>query len=279
MPGIIQTEYDDGRAIRVGPYSESKLLQPQNHVPTTPTWQPHTQKTPTAHRGPPSFRSRPPPLEIPAAPSWTAYGLNEPQWIPGGPAPMIYNLSPYARVALPPLVDIHPMLVFDMYQGDNPALFWTIDQPPKYAVPTPGRSSENLYHWKMFPATNPPSTAPINIQIEKFPSLLVVASSSDGSVVTIYDVLSAVYTGARRGAMELFCRALGLDPRMLNSNEMEVYGRMVTRDSSQRGPTMGQDEVSSNVRSTMGFQTRWAGLAPSRHQENVWVLHTLSIAR
>lgn len=286
MPGLIHPEDSDEEAIlvdyhRQGSYRESKLLLPHGHgavIPAQPSLDIRTQKTTAAHCGPPSVPIRPPPLSVPRAPSSTAYGLNEPQWIPEGPAPMIYELSPYSRVALPPLVDVHPMLAFDMYQGGNPALTWTIDQPPKYAIPTPGRLTENLYHWKSFPATNPPTSAPLSIRIESFSSLIIV-SPSEGGVVTIHDVLSAIYTGARRGATERFCLALGLDPRMFNSNAMKVYGRMVTRDSDQRGTAMGQDEVSSNVRSTMGFQTRWAGLAPSRREQDVWALHTLSIAR
>ncbi|PPQ93547.1 hypothetical protein CVT25_000287 [Psilocybe cyanescens] len=322
MPGFIPAEHegvvvnhDEHRHGRASYREESKPLYVpfpghgygHRAAPSHPP-RPSTTTTTTMHRGPPSFPF-PPPLSLPRPPTTTAYGLNEPQWIPGAPAPLIYELSPYARVPLPPLVTVHPILAFDVFHEQNPALTWTIDQPPKYAAPTPGRSNVHIhmpvhmnqnqnvnvnldmspYHWKSLPATDPPTSTPLRIRIECFSESLITvhplhAHPHNGGIstgiITVGDVLSAIYTGARRCATEQLCLAFNIDPRISGASAITNYGQLVRRDAraGARGPAMGEDGVSSNVRASMAFRTRWAGLAPSRREQDVWLLHTRSIA-
>ncbi|PPR06020.1 hypothetical protein CVT26_007499 [Gymnopilus dilepis] len=203
----------------------------------------------------------------------TAYGLNEPQWSVG-PPPVIYDLSPYSRVPLPPMFSIHPLLAFD---GREPGITWLVDKHPQQAMLTPGsammggRSPADLYHWKALPATDPIIKEPLHIRLHPFTSLITVNPTN--GVITVGDVLIAVYNAIRQNATQAFCTGVGLNPAFISSSEMAAYGRMVSQDANV-GPPMGDDGVSSHVRHLMEFRTRWAGLTPSRQEANVWVLHT-----
>lgn len=197
-------------------------------------------------------------------PITTAYGLNEPQWTIGVDIPpLIYSRSPYARVPLPPIFKINPVLSF----SSQLAVDWTIDQPPDSAVLALGYTHLDQYHWKTEPATDPATSTPIVVHIERLDFSVPV--SPMGNVVTVGDVLTAVYVGARRCVTERMLTQVGVDVRIVDR-----FHNLVQEMPRARGIKVGDDEVSSNVRESTGYWTKWVGLAPSGKDDDVWCLYT-----
>ncbi|KAF8962477.1 hypothetical protein BDZ97DRAFT_1920537 [Flammula alnicola] len=255
MPGVIQTRQGDneGRGHRA--------LKNDRGVIRIDT------ELPRAHGHRESYG-----VAYPRVAQTTGYGLNEPQWSEG-PRPLIFQLSPYARVPLPPLsaypITVHPLLT----SHGEASVIWTIDQHPTTASCTPGLSARDQYHWKSLPAMDGPHIPSLTIQIHPFRTPIVVLPKN--GVITVGDVLVAVYAGARRGATEIFCQDLHVSPHVMWT-AAEDYNRLAVQ---HEGPTGGDDEVCTNVRSYMDFRTRWVGLEPSPTERDVWVLHTKPIAQ
>ena len=122
------------------------------------------------------------------------------------------------------------------------------------------------------PAIYPTSTPSLTIRIPYASHPVVVfPSKSHSDVITIGDVLNAVYDGLRQCANDVLCKSMGLSPMLLSSQIPSMsYPQIVTQSSS--GLFVG-DEVSSHVSNCSDFKTRWAGLAPSPRERGVWVLH------
>lgn len=201
----------------------------------------------------------------------TGYGVSEPQWTEG-PPPLVFERSPYARVPLPQLsegpIRLNNLLAFDK----SPLINWFIDQPPSSAFLERDESYPEHYHWMSLPATDNPHLSSMTIRLDPFRSPIVVFPR--GSVITIGDVLAAVYYGARRAATETFCDELGINSSLLMP-AVQDYGRWV-RQSIR--PSGGDDSVCTSIRSYMNFRTRWAGLLPSTAERDVWVVYTKPIA-
>lgn len=198
----------------------------------------------------------------------TGYGLNEPQWTIGFDVPpLIHSRSPYARVPLPPLFKIHPILAF----REQPALDWTIDLSPDDAVIAVGYTHLDPYHWKAAPATDPPTSDPMVIYLECLNFYVTVKPG--GTVLTVGDVLMALYIGGRRCVTERMLAHVGLDVGI-----MEGYHRLVEEIPLVRGIKTGEDEVCSNVRLSANFWTKWVGLAPSGKDDDTWSLYTKHLA-
>ncbi|KAF8881041.1 hypothetical protein CPB84DRAFT_1792120, partial [Gymnopilus junonius] len=110
----------------------------------------------------------------------------------------------------------------------------------------------DMYHWKS-------REHPLKIRVHPFTSLITV-NPSQGGIITVGDVLYAVYHGIRQSATGAFCAGVGLDPSFISGREM----------MTNVGPPAGDDGVSSHVRHLLEFRTRWKG-------GGVWVLHTRPI--
>ncbi|KAF4609428.1 hypothetical protein D9613_012933 [Agrocybe pediades] len=167
----------------------------------------------------------------------TGYGLCEPQWSEG-PPPIIHHLSPYAPVPLPPLYPINILLA-----AHSNTLRWNIHERPETAVAAPVYSPG----WQAMPATEPASAGPVTIRLEPLKALIVVHASASG-FVTVADVLYAVYNAIQQHFAQ--------SPR--------VQGR------PSRGP------MGLNTTPLLDSRAQWVGLAPSRIEQDVWVLHTTS---
>ena len=197
----------------------------------------------------------------------TAYGVNGPQWTAGQPPPLIFSRSPYAHIPLPPLtahpVALHPLLT----PHGTASILWTVCANPISAACSQGLAARDQYHWKSLPAVpETPDVPSLTIVIAPFPSPIVVMPVR--GYITVWDVLRAVYDGARRGAVEL--RAA--QARVLGPHRApHAYGVLAAG-----GPSPG-DVSATDVREFMRFCTRWAGLVPSETERDVWVLRTTSI--
>lgn len=193
----------------------------------------------------------------------TGYGINEPQWTIGNDIPpLIYSRSPYQRVLLPSMYEIHPVLAFGQ-QG----LDWTIDQAPNTAVLALGCTGVDPNHWISAAATDPPTSTPITINIEKLAFSITVYPV--GTVVTVRDVLMAVYVGARRCVTERMPAHVVHEVGVVDDFRSLV--KVVPRTRTNR---MDDDEICSDVRRSTGYSTIWVGLAPSLKEDDVWCLHT-----
>ncbi|KDR66297.1 hypothetical protein GALMADRAFT_273675 [Galerina marginata CBS 339.88] len=253
MPGIINnddayfTPDEQAYSPRV---SKGNHNNPLTRIDTTTTTTPHHHAHVHAHRtshGSGESHRVPYPFRT----QTTAYGLNEPQWSVG-PPPLIYELSPYARVPLPPLFKIHPILAFSPSPAQDCALDWLVDKHPERAEPTAvGRQFMGGYHWTTVPATDPARGGGVlHIRLEPFRQLVTVHPGRSG-VITVGDVLRAVYVGARQNATELMMERLGVD-RSSMERQMSAYARLATH---AMGPVMGDDEAIERSR-TCGCSIR-----------------------
>jgi len=193
---------------------------------------------------------------------YTGYGLaGEPQWSEG-PPPLIEYLSPYHGLPLPPTYDINPILA-----RSESELIWSIHQPPYFAKPHPDSTTFNSYHWQSRPATTPSNVDAMFIHIRSLDCMIQVRARKE--IITIGDVLHAIYNEARKITMQVRIMYMGADPGLL-----EAIGRYRPVVSTIPGPPMGDDALSGNVSELMNFRTDWLGLSPSRTHNNVWELYT-----
>lgn len=200
----------------------------------------------------------------------TAYGVNEPQWSEG-PPPLIFEESPYSRVSLPALsatpITIHPLLAFHPVTP----IVWQIRDTPNNAGLAFYVKGKNFFHWLSIPAFEPTSITSMTIMLEPFDRpFIVFASDTTRGVITIGDVLTAVYRAARAGATRIFCEHLNIDAELL-APVIQQYGEIARQDT---GSITGDDTVSFSVGQYMDFRTIWAGLTPSTKEPDVWILHT-----
>ncbi|KAF9524762.1 hypothetical protein CPB83DRAFT_594485 [Crepidotus variabilis] len=214
----------------------------------------------------------------------TAYGLNEPQWSVG-PPPMRFEESPYGRVPLPPLpsINLHPLLYGG---GDNmnrsQPIVWCVNQPSSSARISSSSAFGTAYHWRTLPAaTSVASSTPpcsIIIRFASAPSftrpIVVFPSNPHSGMITIGDVLNAVYSGLRQCATDVLCETMGLVPSLMTTQV--VHGTNAAYSISSQGGT--DDEVATHVAQCLSFRTKWAGLTPSPFERDVWILHTKSNA-
>ena len=199
----------------------------------------------------------------------TGYGLNEPQWSEG-PPPLIFEKSPYSRMALPPLsatpITIHPLLAFHPITP----IIWQIRDMPNNATLASHIRKKKYFHWLSLPAFEPSSVSSITIRLEPFDRPSVIFASDTAKGITIGDVLMAVYKAARAGATRIFCEQLKIDMNLL-APVIQRYGEMASQDT---GSITGDDTVSFSVAQYMNFRTVWAGLTPSTKECDIWILHT-----
>jgi len=178
----------------------------------------------------------------------TGYGLCEPQWSEG-PPPLIHHLSPYAAIPLPPMYPINVILA-----ANSKMMRWMIHERAELAVAAPVYGQG----WQAMPATEPSSNGPMSIRIEPLRTMIVVPPTTRG-VLTVGDVLFAIYHGVRS---EVQKARYGSSP---SSNPSRRHGMSTAQ---------GGDQISMDVQSSMRSCTQWVGLAPSRTEPDVWVLHT-----
>ena len=199
----------------------------------------------------------------------TAYGLNEPQWSEG-PPPLNFEKSPYSRISLPALsatpIKIHPLLAF---HSDTP-IVWQIRDTPSNAALAYHIRGKKLFHWLSQPAFEPSFITSITITLEPFDRPFIVFASDTTRGITIGDVFTTVYRGARDGATRIYCKNFDIDADRL-APVIQQYGEMVSQDT---GSIAGDDTVSFSVAQCMNFRTNWAGLTPSTKERDVWILHT-----
>ena len=199
----------------------------------------------------------------------TAYGLNEPQWSEG-PPPLNFEQSPYSRIPLPALsatpITIHPLLAFHQITP----IVWQIRDTPNNAALAYHIKGKKFFHWLSKPAFEPSSITSITITLDPFDRPFIVFASDTTRGITIGDVLTTVYTGARAGATRIFCKHLNIDADRLAPVIMQ-YGEIISLDT---GSIAGDDSTSFSVAQYMDFRTNWAGLTPSTKERDVWILHT-----
>ncbi|CAA7263002.1 unnamed protein product [Cyclocybe aegerita] len=270
MPGVIHRDSTSSTNSRVS--KDDRRRSSTHHYP-----QHDSYPSPTSAAAVAPNQGYTPPYPRRAPTDYTAYGLNEPQWTVG-PPPIIYNRSPYATVPLPPLSPpppatpprIHRLLAY----ANEPSIIWSINQSTHDAqlARAPSHAS---YHWRTLPALEPsPSRSPssLTIRLAPFTRPIVVFPKARDGVITIGDVLTAVYNGARQGAMDEFCAALGTSQSAVWANgNMGAYAQMAMQAETR---PRGDDEVSTSVCSALHFRTLWTGLDPSRTERDVWILHT-----
>lgn len=250
MPGLTQTQYEDDGQRDHTRLKDRRFTQSGRALPPRGADGQHDSYAVAGHR----------------VAQTTGYGVNAPQWTEG-PPPVIFGQSPYARVPLPRLEYARPITINPLLTPNGPAsLIWTICQNPIGAACTSGLSHRDQYHWKSLPATNMPNVISLTIIVEPFPTPIVVLPTR--GIITVWDVLAAIYNGVRRGATELFGAHSQLPGQVMWSAPPVSSTLFVQR------PTLGDDEVCSIVRSYMGFQTRWVGLTPSPTDADVWILRT-----
>lgn len=219
----------------------------------------------------------------------TAYGLNEPQWSEG-PPPLIFGLSPYARVPLPPLppINLHPLFHCPDYPNKHrpSPIHWSVNQPPSSARLSSSSSYTNAYHWKALPALNPhtPSLHSLAIHVASAPSftrpIVVFPSNTQSEVITIGDVLNAIYNGLRQCANDVLCESLNVVPSLLS--ERLFHGSAMAGGASYTTVQLtsgGDDAVSTNLAQCLDFKIQWVGLAPSDRERDVLILHTKPLTR
>ncbi len=144
--------------------------------------------------------------EYPFQTTTTAYGLNEPQWS-FGPPPIRFQGSPYARIPLPypGLFSLHPLLRFNVHDS-NPPFEWRVNQPPASAKISSSSLYANHYHWQALPASESHSTyrSSLTVRIPSFTRPIVIfPSNTNSGVITIGDVLNAIYKGLRQCANDV----------------------------------------------------------------------------
>ncbi|KAF8156082.1 hypothetical protein B0H34DRAFT_716102 [Crassisporium funariophilum] len=165
---------------------------------------------------------------------------------------------------------INEILAYD----PNPRIEWAVNQHPRQAMCASLSVTPTQYHWQSQPAIEPHSVRSITIRLKPFDRDRPIVVLPTQGVMTVGEVLHAVYSGARAGATEMFCNASGVLPLLMESR-LSDYSQLAIHSS---GPKMGEDEVSSDVCSCLNFKTRWAGLTPSTTESDVWILHTLPIS-
>ncbi|KJA16566.1 hypothetical protein HYPSUDRAFT_289821 [Hypholoma sublateritium FD-334 SS-4] len=245
MPGITYAAYDEDT-------HDARRRSKRSAHPSPPRAQTHSD----------SYRGAGPMAQT------TAYGVNGPQWTADQPPPLIYSRSPYAHIPLPPLtpqpVSLHPLLT----PHGAASILWTICTNPISAACSFGLAARDEYHWKSLPAVpEAPNVPSITIFIAPFPSPVVVLPVR--GFITVWDVLRAVYDGARRGAAELRAAQARVPAP---HRAPHAYGMLAAG-----GPSSG-DITATDVREFMRFCTRWAGLVPSKTERDVWVLRTAPIS-
>ncbi len=208
----------------------------------------------------------------------TAYGLNEPQWS-GGPPPLTFELSPYARVPLPPLAPINPHPLLHCPDHPNSPIHWSVTQPPSSARLSSSSSYTSAYHWKALPALNP-SHRSLTIRAASAPSfsrpIVVFPSSIHSEVITIGDTLNAIYNGLRQCANDVLCETLGIVPSLLS--EQLFHGSAGLSYTTTQATYGGDDEVSTHLAQCLDFRIQWVGLVPSNRERDVLILHTKALA-
>jgi len=211
--------------------------------------------------------------------STTAYGLNEPQWS-AGPPPLTFELSPYARVPLPPLppTNLHPLLHCPDHLNSPSPIRWSVTQPHSSARLSSSLSYTNAYHWKALPALNP-SRRSLTIRTASTPSfsrpIVVFPNSIHSEVMTIGDTLNAIYTGLRQCANDILCENLGIVPSLLS--EQLFHGSAGLSYTTTQTTGGGDDEVSTRLAECLDFKIQWVGLVPSNRERDVFILHTKAL--
>lgn len=209
----------------------------------------------------------------------TAYGLNEPQWS-FGPPPIRFQESPYARILLPHLglVSLHTLLRSPDHDT-KPPFEWSVNQPPLSAKISSPSLYANHYHWQALPALDSHSTyrSSLTVRVPSFARPIVIFPSNiNTGVITIGDVLNTIYKGLRQCANDALCESMQIIPSQL-SDQLRSF-QHVTLTSLPHVPTVvnggGDDAVSTLLAGHFDFKTRWAGLAPSDVERDVWILHT-----
>jgi len=208
----------------------------------------------------------------------TAYGLNEPQWS-FGPPPIRFHESPYARIPLPHLgrASLHALL--RPSDHTKPPFEWSVNQPPSSAKISSSSLYANHYHWQALPALDSHSThqSSLTVRVPSFARPIVIfPSNTNTGVITIGDVLNAIYKGLRQCANDVLCESMQIVPSQL-SDQLRTFQHVTLTSLPHVSTVMnggGDDAVSTHLARHFDFKTRWAGLAPGEAERDVWVLHT-----
>ncbi|KDR81191.1 hypothetical protein GALMADRAFT_1358377 [Galerina marginata CBS 339.88] len=154
-------------------------------------------------------------------------------------------------VPLPPLSDARITLhSYLEYTDAIPSIKYDLNTFPSAAILCPTAQRGNPEQWRRYPAMYPP-VGSLTIRIaEVLRPIVVFPATLDDSIVTIDDVLKAVWRSVHLAAHE---RHQGVD---------------VWRQAQSRNR---QDSVYQNKFCTGWW---WAGLYPSPEERDVWILHT-----
>jgi len=177
------------------------------------------------------------------------------------PPPMLYPKT----IPLPALADV-PIYVNPLlsYNPCKVALEYDLRLPPITAHLPPTTMHVGQQDWRRQPAMNPSTVGSMAVVVPGLGRLIVVFPALlDSSVVTVGDVLVAVY-------------------RAVEQSGIEHHGKVSARpgaDGRKGWSASGQARFQGNTNTSIAIEELgedhwWAGLHPCPRERDVWVLRT-----
>jgi len=181
---------------------------------------------------------------------------------PTQPPPLRYTKN----IPLPALADVpiyvNPLLCYD---PTKVVLEYDLRLPPISAhLPPTTRTHIGQRNWRQQPAMNPSTVGSMAIVVPGLGRVVVVFPATlDSGVVTVGDVLVAVYRAVQESAIA----------------RHEERGAKGVVEGRRGWPASRQAELTANTNTTMvieelGEDYWWAGLHPCPRERDVWVLRT-----
>ncbi|KAF8959339.1 hypothetical protein BDZ97DRAFT_1923025 [Flammula alnicola] len=188
------------------------------------------------------------------------------------PPPLIVG----APIPLPALADgailVHPLLA---YHRSASSIHYDLTMPPSTALPMlPLKDHMARRYWAYQPAMEPSTVGSMTIRIAVLERPIVVFPARlDDSVVTVMDVLAAVYRAIRAAAMGDYDER-GEECMLDNTAQLAAHPRRHNAISTSRDHCPNVAHITVAIRKHFGGVGVWAGLYPSPTERDVWILHT-----
>jgi len=174
-------------------------------------------------------------------------------------------LLPIKKIPLPPLAEIpifvHPVL---SYTPCKVVLEYDLSMPPSTACLSPTtKAHRDWWEWRRQPAMNPSTVGSMTIRVPGLERVVVVFPATlDSRVVTVGDVLDAVYRAVQTSVIEHRERAAQGQNNWPGSGQVDL-ARWVA-----------EEYVAKAVQKHGGGSHWWAGLYPCQKERDVWILRT-----
>jgi hypothetical protein len=170
---------------------------------------------------------------------------------------------------LPALADVpisvNPLL---SYNPSKVSLEYDLRLPPITAdLPPTAKAHASRRDWRQQPAMNPSTVGSMTIVVPGVETAVVVVfpATLDSDVVTVGDVLVAVYRAIQESAIQYYGE----------------FGAKCGAEGTSHCPASGQANLTANAYTPtieeLGEDHWWAGLYPCQNERDIWVLRTQRI--